>query len=122
MALYCPMIKTYIILNLLNLPLIIILFPKQKQYFFENKYDLGRLSITMKLWIDYLVGEKVFDEKNNSYKHLKDTAVIIMAGGKGNRLKPFTNILPKPLVPINDSSPLKLSFSILSIINVTIFI
>ena len=54
--------------------------------------------------VDYLVWEKVFDEKNNSYKHLKDTAVIIMAGGKGNRLKPFTNILPKPLVPINDKT------------------
>ena len=25
-----------------------------------------------------------------------------MAGGKGSRLKPFTNILPKPLLPINN--------------------
>ena len=25
-----------------------------------------------------------------------------MAGGKGTRLKPFTHVLPKPLVPIND--------------------
>ena len=25
-----------------------------------------------------------------------------MAGGKGTRLKPFTQVLPKPLVPIND--------------------
>ena len=24
-----------------------------------------------------------------------------MAGGIGERLKPFTNILPKPLIPIN---------------------
>ena len=28
--------------------------------------------------------------------------VIIMAGGKGTRLEPFTKVLPKPLVPIND--------------------
>ena len=25
-----------------------------------------------------------------------------MAGGKGSRLKPFTEILPKPLIPIGD--------------------
>ena len=29
-----------------------------------------------------------------------DIEVVIMSGGKGTRLKPFTNILPKPLMPI----------------------
>ena len=29
-------------------------------------------------------------------------SVVIMAGGKGTRLEPFTNVLPKPLVPINE--------------------
>lgn len=28
--------------------------------------------------------------------------VVIMAGGKGTRLAPFTNILPKPLIPVGD--------------------
>lgn len=27
---------------------------------------------------------------------------VILAGGKGTRLKPYTTILPKPLMPIND--------------------
>ena len=27
--------------------------------------------------------------------------VIIMAGGRGTRLEPFTSILPKPLVPVH---------------------
>jgi dTDP-glucose pyrophosphorylase/predicted transcriptional regulator len=29
--------------------------------------------------------------------------VVIMAGGKGTRLDPFTKILPKPLIPIGDN-------------------
>lgn len=29
--------------------------------------------------------------------------VVIMAGGKGVRLRPYTSTLPKPLVPIGDS-------------------
>ena len=28
--------------------------------------------------------------------------VVIMAGGKGTRLKPITNIIPKPLIPIGE--------------------
>ena len=28
--------------------------------------------------------------------------VVIMAGGKGKRLKPFTDILPKPLIPLGE--------------------
>lgn len=32
---------------------------------------------------------------------------IILAGGKGTRLKPFTNIIPKPLIPIGDMAILE---------------
>jgi dTDP-glucose pyrophosphorylase len=32
----------------------------------------------------------------------KDCPVVIMAGGKGTRLDPFTRILPKPLIPLGD--------------------
>jgi dTDP-glucose pyrophosphorylase len=31
-----------------------------------------------------------------------DMPVVIMAGGRGTRLAPFTNVLPKPLIPIGD--------------------
>lgn len=33
---------------------------------------------------------------------LKKVPVVIMAGGKGTRLYPYTKILPKPLIPIGD--------------------
>lgn len=38
----------------------------------------------------------------DSSKFSKDVPVVIMAGGKGARLDPFTRILPKPLIPIDD--------------------
>ena len=31
---------------------------------------------------------------------------IIMAGGKGTRLKPYTTLIPKPLVPVGDEMPI----------------
>ena len=34
--------------------------------------------------------------------------VVIMAGGVGKRLDPFTRILPKPLIPINDKPVLEI--------------
>ncbi len=32
----------------------------------------------------------------------KEVPIVIMAGGLGTRLSPYTNILPKPLIPIGD--------------------
>lgn len=34
--------------------------------------------------------------------------VVIMAGGEGTRLKPLTNIIPKPLIPIGDKTILEI--------------
>ncbi|WP_297210941.1 MULTISPECIES: sugar phosphate nucleotidyltransferase [Thermodesulfovibrio] len=36
-----------------------------------------------------------------------DIPVIIMAGGKGTRLKPFTDVLPKPLIPVGDKTAME---------------
>lgn len=42
-------------------------------------------------------------ESAKEKKHLlKDVPVIVMAGGKGTRLYPYTKVLPKPLIPIGD--------------------
>ncbi len=35
---------------------------------------------------------------------LKDIPVVIMAGGEGKRLRPYTQILPKPLLPLGNST------------------
>ena len=34
----------------------------------------------------------------------QSVTAVVMAGGKGTRLRPFTTVLPKPLVPIGDMS------------------
>jgi dTDP-glucose pyrophosphorylase len=45
------------------------------------------------------------DVGNNMSSHLlKNLEVVIMAGGLGTRLRPYTNILPKPLIPYNDKT------------------
>src|SRR5207244_9300079 len=36
------------------------------------------------------------------------TKTVILAGGKGTRLKPYTSVLPKPLLPLGDRSILEL--------------
>ena len=38
----------------------------------------------------------------NGFSKKVDNLVLIMAGGHGSRLKPYTDILPKPLIPINN--------------------
>jgi dTDP-glucose pyrophosphorylase len=43
------------------------------------------------------------DYKSVKYPQL-NLSVVIMAGGKGTRLAPFTDILPKPLIPIGDKT------------------
>ena len=49
---------------------------------------------------------KFIDDYNAIPKATKkiDVPVVIMAGGKGMRLKPYTNILPKPLIPIGEKT------------------
>jgi len=43
------------------------------------------------------------DNFNKSLNYAKmNNSVVIMAGGVGTRLKPYTNVLPKPLIPIGD--------------------
>ena len=39
---------------------------------------------------------------------LKSCKAVILAGGLGTRLHPFTQVIPKPLLPIGESSVLEL--------------
>lgn len=57
--------------------------------------------------INILYWDNVFGGKKGKKKEKLDVPVIIMAGGQGTRLLPFTQILPKPLIPIGDRTMLE---------------
>ena len=92
------------------------IFNKEPKFLFIKKYTATK---AQNLFLKYLVDIiPVVDEKKNIIKIIrmdnvfkkdikknvktKSVPVVIMAGGKGTRLEPFTSILPKPLIPINN--------------------
>src|SRR5690606_14388126 len=57
--------------------------------------------------VDVIFWEDLFDEASSKKKLHIDLPVVIMAGGQGSRLRPLTNVLPKPLIPIGDQTMLE---------------
>ncbi len=58
--------------------------------------------------VDVLTWEAVFGGQVASKPVAQlDLPVVIMAGGKGTRLDPFTKILPKPLIPVGEKTALE---------------
>lgn len=52
--------------------------------------------------------EDFFDSDTEMHSKAKiDLPVVIMAGGKGSRLKPITNVIPKPLIPVGEKTILE---------------
>ena len=54
--------------------------------------------------VDVLFWDELFQDIVRRCSHEFNLPVIIMAGGKGTRLRPLTNVLPKPLIPIGDQT------------------
>jgi len=55
--------------------------------------------------IDFITWNQAFADGERSAgvpSKALDLPVVIMAGGKGSRLEPFSKIFPKPLIPIGD--------------------
>ena len=69
------------ILNKQNNILIPVLEPKTKKYLYFVSWNT------------------IFGEKKPK-EEIKNYSVVIMAGGMGKRLLPFTEVLPKPLIPV----------------------
>ncbi len=72
-----------------------------KQLFRGKKLDLIPVIDDEGTLIEYLTWGSL-DDVQKPARSLQDVPVVIMAGGKGARLEPFTKVLPKPLVPIQE--------------------
>jgi NDP-sugar pyrophosphorylase family protein len=46
--------------------------------------------------------------RSNGARTLKDVKAVVLAGGRGTRLAPYTTILPKPLMPVGEHSILEI--------------
>jgi len=83
-------------------------YSKQDTYNLINVKGLTFIPIVNKdsfKLVDILTLKKIEGyQKKTKSKLLSKIPCVIMAGGKGTRLKPFTDVLPKPLLPIQNKT------------------
>ena len=65
----------------------------------QNNIVIPILNKKTHKYLSYLTWKSVFGE-NQSIEPIKNSCLVVMAGGKGRRLLPFTEVLPKPLIPV----------------------
>ena len=72
-----------------------------KQLLREHKLDLIPVVDKNHMVVDYVTWLAMNSDSKKD-KSLENIPVVIMAGGKGTRLEPFTKVLPKSLVPVHE--------------------
>jgi len=68
----------------------------------KNIVDLVPILNKDRKVVDFITWEKAFGNNRRSETQKLEVPVVIMAGGRGRRLEPFTRVLPKPLIPVGD--------------------
>lgn len=90
-------------------------YNKDPQFISKDNFDLEQVKEIMlrleidiipivdenRVVVDFINWESAFGDEPTINKKI-DAMVVIMAGGKGTRMEPFTLVLPKPLIPIQD--------------------
>lgn len=78
---------------------------RRKAYSIMHQFKLTAIPVVNK---ENEIIDAIFDENQFISKaahisdELRNVPVVMMAGGKGTRLYPYTKVLPKPLIPIGD--------------------
>ena len=83
-------------------------FKKLRQIFLEKKIHLIPVVSKKKIFKKIIFLEDVIDTNyiRNSNQNSNNIGIVIMAGGRGVRMLPYTKVFPKPLLPINDTTVL----------------
>lgn len=78
-----------------------------KAHMRERRTDFMPIVDDQRRVVDVIFWDDLFETKRESKNPELNLPVVIMAGGKGSRLRPLTNVLPKPLIPIGDQTMLE---------------
>ena len=74
-----------------------------KQLMFKFRLEFMPVISELNSITNILEWKELF-ESSVTYKNKINLPVVIMAGGKGTRLKPISNVFPKPLIPIGEKT------------------
>lgn len=91
----------------------------------KNSFFIGDSDVDVKTaknvgCYSFLIGEGESDftcrdmiESANAIERIVNTKAVILAGGRGERLKPLTDMLPKPMIDINGKPVIEYSLDLL---------
>ncbi len=74
---------------------------------FRQNPSLELLPVVNKTLVNPIYRHQIFNSES-PLQSLADIPVVIMAGGFGTRLHPFTKVIPKPLLPVGDRTIIEL--------------
>ncbi len=79
---------------------------KIKELMLSRSIELIPIVNSEKIVVSYKTWTDVFSDAFIKKKKAQDLKIpiVIMAGGKGTRLDPFTRVLPKPLIPVGNKT------------------
>lgn len=75
-----------------------------KETMLKRKSEFTPIIDADKHIVDVVFWDDLFQTNISHNTEKFDLPVVIMAGGQGTRLRPLTNVLPKPLIPIGEQT------------------